>query len=243
MWVSRGDLGQGTSNSSGLSFTFTTSQAINPGDLAVVIIALDNANSTDVTTAIISAVSHDGGTTPWTSAGAWTNGQGAGAAGAAVTIWYLSHSKTAAAIASGATVTMSVNGGAVTAKAATAWLFGSNGIRAVPTHTTLAADNAAAGSLAAPSPTLPGPFLYVRGTASEAASAQLTAATAGWTLFTNADGGGASTAGMQACGEWLISRGSSATSNPTSSNADHASMATVFSEVGAGGLVSVGVGN
>lgn len=187
------------------------------GHAAIVWAATDNVATTDGETTLHSSIT-DSKSNVYTKACEFTNGQGAAAAGATVSVWF---SKLATQL-NGSTDSITLTtASAVTAKAIFAAEFAigvGSVISLVGTCQTLANDNADAGSQ-----TISGlasqEYLFVRGIATESRQATSMTATSGYALF-GIDGcentaGGTGASNIGACGETRILTGTGDTSDPT----------------------------
>jgi len=227
-FTSAGSLGtfqSSTANQS--SIAFVTSQAIAIGQLAVLIAALDNNQTTDGDEGAVSSVT-DTASNTWSKAIEFCNGQGAAQAGTTCSIWY---TKATAALSSGGTITLNLTNN--TSRDATAVIGGLFNINAgstlaVEATNTLANDGAEVGSLDATTANLE--CLRIRGIASETRSLTGFTPTTNWTDMGQANTTGGPDAGNQtANGEFIISTGTGAASAPTTgSSTDHASAYAAF---------------
>ena len=191
------------------------------GDLVVVVVARDNASTTDGVTNEISACVDNAGNL-YRKLGEYCNGQGGAGAGATVALW-MTTATYAIAITTG-TITATIAGNPPAAAGAYKYST-SPGYVAIPATSiaNLATDGAALGSLSIVG--IPwGNYLFLRGSAIEIDT--LTgAASAGWTAFANTS---VSTGAMSAWGEHRIATDNSATSAPTISGAGPPDSASVM---------------
>ncbi len=225
-------LSQSTKTSESSSF-FAVEANANVGDFCVLVVASNNITTTDGNTNDHLTVTDSGGNT-WVKAHEFTNGQGAAAAGATVSIWYSDiQFLLDSGVGAGITVTFPSN---VSAKAVTGWRFA----RASGTHhvirgvvDVLANDGADAGVI-----TLSGlgnaEHLYIRAGAVEDPLTTYTAST-NFTPFNhsgaNTTGGGGAT-NMAARGEFRIVTNTTDTTDPTTAAADQASIMLALNEQG-----------
>lgn len=228
-----GNIGSGnsaTANQAAAICTYTTA-ASGIGDLAVLVLAVDNNQTTDGDeNAVTSAGDNQGNT--YLKGAEFTNGQGSAQAGATCSIWYcvLAHS-----VASGDFITANLSN--ATSRDRTAFTihrfsFGAGNTLAIEgTPGTLANDGADPGSLNVTTSNIE--CLRVRGIAAESSSATALTATDGtWTVMTgDQTGSGGSAANMAVRGEFKISTGTGAASDPTLFAADCASVYVAFREV------------
>lgn len=212
------------------SMAFVTSATLEVGNLAVLIIGLDNHQTTNGDEGAVSSITDAAGNT-WTKADEFCNGNGSAQAGATCSIWY---SKITSQLNSGATITINLtNNTSRDRTTATGWEYTITGNVAVEATNTLASDATSnPGSLNATTANIE--CLRVRGHATEDSATNANTATASWTNFTQAtasSGGAASS--MRALGEFIISTATGAASNPTYNgtiNRDHASVYVAFKE-------------
>jgi hypothetical protein len=225
-----------TANMSSFSVISNT-QTLPAGYLAVLLVAVDNSQTTDGDEGAVSSVTDTHGNT-WLKAAEHTNGQGGSQAGATCSVWY---SLLGTTLAANGTDAVTVNFTNNTARDAAAlvintWTIGSGNVVEVEATGTLSADGAAPGNL---NPTTANiECLRVRAIATESNSTtNLTVTNVNWTTFAVASGavtsGGGSASNMGIRGESTISTGTGSSSNPTLFNADHASVYVAFKEVAA----------
>lgn len=219
-----GTVGSITANQS--SVVLTTTATLEAGNLGVIVIAVDNNQTTDGDEGAVSSVADSAGNT-WTKAGEFCNGQGSAQAGATCSVWYC---KVPVDLASGGTITANLtNNTSRDATAATAWEFTVQGTVAVEATNTLANDAADLGSLNATTTNIE--CLRIRAAALEGIITSVTN-TATWSNFTLKSAGGAAAADMNAWAEFLISTATGAASDPTASaSRDCASVYVAFKEV------------
>lgn len=196
------------------SLVLTTTATLEAGNLGVIVIAIDNNQTTDGDEGAVSGVVDSAGNT-WTKGAEFTNGQGAAQAGSTCSVWY---KRVTTQLASGGTITASfTNSTSRDASAATAWEFtvGAN-VVLEGTPGTLANDGADAGSLNVTTANVE--CLRIRACAAEGNTAGIATVTSTWTQFTDSFGGGGGTSGQAASAEFLISTGTGAASDPTLDN-------------------------
>lgn len=229
-WIPLGSLGTATSTAADQSsLALTTSADLLAEQVGVIIIAVDNNQTTDGDEGAVTGVVDSAGNV-WLKGAEFTNGQGTAQTGTVCSLWYV---KATLPLSSGGTITASFsNATSRDASAATAYRFQITGsaLVSVAGSSTLAADAAASpGSLDLT--TIQSEFLRIRGDASESDTSSITA-TSTWTKFTDAAPGGGSAASKQSVsGEFRISAGTSAASNPTNSGSrDHASVYVALGE-------------
>jgi len=227
-----GSVGQAASITTGLTF----GAAIPVGTFLVLLIAKDNANTTDVATTEVSSIVNTGSVNTWSRIGGYCNGQGSASAGAVIDVWGCFCNDL---LQSGWGVSISFTSGTPDS-AITMWQFTPTpGYIIVPSLTTpLATDGAAAASMLIAPPSI-APRLYVRAEACEDTVAAFTATT-GWTKFTDQASGGT---GMVVGGEWIIANAKNKTSTPTGTNAgkDRASVTFWLDEVPAPQALAFGL--
>lgn len=232
-----GGVGNNTSNNQASSLHTLTTTAIDVGNLAVLVIAVDNAQTTDGDESAVSNVQDAAGNT-WNKAAEFCNGQGAAQAGTTCSVWW-TKATSQLAVASNITWDYS-NNTSRDESCSTVWVFTADGNITVAATNTLANDASDPGSLDAT--TSSGEFLRVRGIASELNSVTQMTATASWSLFDVNRSGNVSTA-QSVRGEFIISTGTGAASDPTLASADHASVYVAFDEAAAETNITPGQGN
>ena len=193
----------------------------------VVLIALDNVQTTDGNTSLVTAVTDDLGLT-YTKIGEYTTGQGGAGSGATVAAWFADGT---IAIPASSTRIVTITHGSVTARAGYVSYFNRTSttlpVKVIGTPATLADTAADPGSL-----TVSGlsstAYLFIRATALETASGTAITVTAGWTntpgAATGGTTGGAANTNVSLATEHLISTATSATSDFTVTAADCASI-------------------
>ena len=230
-WASVGILGavdNATANQASLVLT-TGASALEAGNVGVLILAVDNNQTTDGDEGAVTGVVDSAGNT-WSKAVEFTNGQGSAQDGATCSVWYV---KAATQLAAGGTITASFsNSTSRDASAARVWEFtiGAGSTVSVETTNTLANDGADPGSLDAA--TASAEFLRIRAIASESDSLISMTNTASWTdMGRSVADPGVSAIGQGIRGEFIISTGTGSASDPTLFSADHASVYVVLKEV------------
>lgn len=183
------------------------------GNLVVVIMAVDNFQTTDGDEGAVSTVTDSKGNT-WIKALEWCNGQGAAQAGTTCSMWY---SDITTAITSQNVDAITFNFTHNTsrdASACTGWIFSKGGNVAIEATNKLAEDGAVdPGSLDAT--TTNRECLRVRGISAETNSSTAVTPTTNWTAFTgNQTNSGAAAANQAVRGEFHISTGTTDASNP-----------------------------
>lgn len=229
-FASKGTLGANgntTANQANVVLTTaTTNVAI--GDLAVVVVAVDNTSTTDQDASEISGVTSSPANT-WTKAREWTNGQGTAQTGATVSMWY---TVATAAMNTGSTITAAFTTSAsADAQAIIGWCFTKpNGDVSIEATNILATDGADPAALDATTRDIE--CLRIRAIGSEGAAsgtAPSLTPTGSWTAWGNGNSAATmSAAEMYARAEHIISVGTGSSSNPTGWAADNASVYVAF---------------
>lgn len=202
------------------------------GDLAVLLYAVDNNQTTDGDEVAVTSVTDTNGNF-WQKAVEFTNGQGSAQAGATCGIWYtnitvfMSQDSTTVTINFSNSTSRDASAGSVT------YFTKAAGQKAVVEATnTLADDAAAAGSLDATTSNIA--CLRIRAIASESNSVTLLTKTAAFTAVVGQSVAvaGTSPASMGIRGEYLISTGTGQASAPTggAGAVDNASVYVAFKE-------------
>jgi len=214
------------------SYGTNASNTYSIGQLVVAAFAFDNLTGTDGDNSEITSIvdtAHASNT--WQKAVEFTNGQGAAAGGATISIWYCVLSE-AISLGQGFVVTFN---GTVTAKVVSirAFSIGAGNTVAVQGTTTLANDAADAGSMTLSS--LPSrEYLFVRAVAIENNTSTPGTPETSWTdLATNTVAGttgGSAVSNMWIYAEYRIQTTTSVTSDPTTGAADCASVLVAFYE-------------
>lgn len=224
-----------TANQASISVTECTSNA---GEVIVVVIAVDNNQTTDGDEAAVSFSTETNGNT-YSKACEFTNGQGGAQSGATVSVWY---SLLTNATTSGNTATFNLTNSA--SRDASSYrsmeftIAASSTISVAGTCQTLANDNADAGSQ-----TISGlsssEYLFFRGIASETDTGAISSTTASYTSNAGATctAGGGEATNMCATMEYRILTGTGDTSDPTMADttADRASVYVALLETAGGG--------
>lgn len=228
------------------SAVLTTSAALSAGNVAVLVVAVDNNQTTDGDEAAVTSVTDSGGNT-WTKGGEFTNGQGTAQTGITCSVWFSNSNN---GIANGGTITANFsNSASRDASAMSAWAFSKtagNNLALEGTPGTLANDAADPGSLNVTTANIQ--CLRFRGIAGETNATGTITPTAGWTgISGNQTAGGAVTDNVAVRGEFIISTATTAASDPTLGPADHASLYIALKEVPVAGgnkssLMLMGVG-
>jgi hypothetical protein len=200
------------------------------GELAVLIVAVDNSQANDGDEIAVTTVTDSGGST-WIKAGEFTNGQGAAQAGATVSVWYavLANNLDFGGDPPDSITAYFSNSTARDAAAMTVkgFTFAAGQPVSVEAIATRADDGIDPGSLDVT--TSNQEFLRIRGIAGETGSTTALTVTTNWTAFKAAQRGSGTT-GMAVRGEHRIVTATGAASNPTWVSADHASVYVVIRE-------------
>ncbi len=217
--------GQNKASSTLVQATITVSPAV--GDVVIVLIAADNTSTTDGDNGEVSSVT-DSKSNTYTKAREFTNGQGAAAAGATVSLWF---SKLTTALVGSTDIISGNFGTARVAKGmslATATI-GAGNVVSVDAGTDLANDGADPGSMNLTPPNVE--HLWVRATALERAIATWTK-TVAYELDATAEGtsGGGAASNMNICGELDRLTGTTNASDPTATAVDCASVLVALLE-------------
>jgi fibronectin-binding autotransporter adhesin len=224
-----------TANQASQNFTVTSTQLV--GVFAVLIIAVDNNQTTDGDEGAVTSVTDSAGNT-WSKAAEFCNGQGSAQAGATCSIWY--STITSQLTGASSTITVNFSNAASRDKSAVggsgAFTIGAGSVVSVQGTNTLANDGADPGSLNFTTPNEE--FLRVRGIAGETNSTTALTNTAGFTSTDSSQtSGGGATANMAVRGEWIISTGTGAASDPTWTAVDCASVYVAFKETLGGAVI------
>ncbi len=244
-----GNAGTCTANSktAGTSLTCTVAtENMEAGKVAILWAGMDNVQTTDGNSTDYTSV-QDSASNTWTKLREFTNGQGAAAGGATVCLFY---SKLATQLTSG-TSTITLNHSSLTARGIVVKEFqitSGNVVSIVGTPQDLANDAADPGSMTVGSLTN-SEHLFLRATALERATGGTWRATTNFTSSTcNGSNAGGAASNMDACGEFRILTGTTATSDPTGTAVDCASVFLAVDEAAPpagppmGTLSSLGVG-
>lgn len=232
-----GSLGAtGSTANNQATLVLTTSAAASAGELVVLVIADDNAQTStpDGDGHEVSSVTDNssGGPNLWNRATGYANEQGVAQAGAAVQIWY---SVLDFAISNGGTITITFSNATNSdATGVTARHFSFSGTQVAIENVNVRADDAAdPGSLDCT--TTNSACLRIRGIAGEVGNNTSLTGTASWTVWDNGNSAtSGTTAEMCARAEHIISTATGAASDPTWVSCDNASAYVAFKEVGSG---------
>ncbi len=205
------------------------------GDFCVLIIAVDNNQTTNGDEGAVSGVVDSTGANTWSKAAEFCNGRGAAQGGTTCSVWYTT---LAAALSSGVhTITASFTNATsrdASAMIAYYWTMGAGSTASLEgtpaTEATTATDP---GSLNVTTANIE--CLRVRAISGETnAATGLTVTGGGWaTMGGNQTGSGGATANQAVRGEYIISTGTGSASNPTWTAVDCASVYVAFKEVAA----------
>lgn len=229
-----GDLGNtttGTCTTANQASFSTVSLNLTLDSFYVLIIAVDNNQTTDGDEGAVTSVTDSGGVNVWSKAVEFCNGQGSAQAGATVSIWY----SLITSVLVGGTITANFSNSASRDKAAWTLREFSKGagttVAIEGTPGTLANDGADPGSLDVTTANIA--CLRIRGIAAESNDTTALTTTDGtWTAFNGATTtGGGSAANQAVRAEFKISTATGAASNPTLYAADCASAYAAFKEV------------
>lgn len=234
-----GTVQSATANQSTL--VLTTSATLEAGNLGVIVIAVDNNQTTDGDESAVTGVVDSAGNT-WTKGAEFTNGQGGAQAGATCSLWY----KVAGTqLTSGGTITVSFSNNTVRdAAAATAHEFtiGAGATVSVEgTPATQADDNAAITSFGTTTANIE--CLRICGGAEEGVQTLSTWSQGGWTQMSKngtTGGGAAGNMGVQAM--FKISTGTADNAGGTGALCDRAAVYVALKETAAAKNVVAGSG-
>lgn len=206
------------------------------GTLVVIIQAVDNNQTTDGDEGAVTSVTDDaaGSTNVWQKAKEFCNGQGSAQAGATCSMWWC---QLTTQLTTAHTITLNFSNSASRDASAViigAWSVGAgNSVAIEGTPGSLANDGADPGSLNVTTSNIE--CLRIRGIAGETNSTTALTPTAGWTAMDQRQtSGGSSATNMAVRGEYIISTGTGAASDPTWTAADCASVYVAFKEVASG---------
>ena len=229
LWSSVGSLGSASSKSANqASLVLNTNAVLEAGKVAVVLIAVDNAQTTDGDENAVTGITDTAGN-QYFKAREFTNGQGAGQGGACVSVWY---TKATAQLNAGQQITATFSNNTLRdASAISAWKFALalDGVVSVENSAILANDGADPGSLDLT--VAFGEYLWVRAQAHERPQSDTFTKTVAYqgTFDKNGTTGGGAATNMTVAGEFDIVIGTSNPSNPAWSNAaDEASALVAF---------------
>ena len=224
-FASVGTLGATSDIVAGTSITHAVTVLAAIGSIVIVVVAKDNASTTDGNTNEITSVTDSVGNT-WTKAREFCNGQGAANAGCTVAVFY---SRLTSQLSVGDpqdTITANFSDSR-TASALSAWNFSGTAI-SVSGGADLANDGAEPGSMSI-SGIPSAQYLFLRGIAVETAPIIGLTPTTSYTALTEA-AGGIGAAGLAIQGEFRILTATGDTSDPLGEVADNASVFVAFKE-------------
>ncbi len=209
--------------SAGTSITGTVTATIEAGNVALVVVALDNLGSSDGDNSEVTSVVDSSGVNVYTKLAEWTNANGSAGAGATVSLWYsiLTNQLTSTV----GTVTANFSGSpTASAMIVHEFTIGAGNVIQVAGSTSLSNDAADPGSMTLSSlPVVE--YLFVRGIASESNNtATITTSGSYTSLGRTVANTGTSSTSIGARGEFRILTSSSSTSDPTLFSADHANV-------------------
>ena len=229
-WGSLGALGGTQSKTANqASLALTTIAAAEAGNVAVIIVACDNAGTVDGDEGAVTSISDSAGGNTWSKALEFAYTEAGAQAGAVCSVWY---SKLTNQINSGGTITANFsNSASRDATACSAWEFsiGAGNVVTVEASNSLATNSTTLGSLDATTPNAE--FLRIRAAAVEAAVAQIPyVATDGtWTIITaNGTTGGGAASNMMGGGEFKISTATGAASTLSYTGTNDKDAASVY---------------
>ena len=203
--------------------------------LCIIALGTDNNDTTDGATSLHTSIVPSDGSATFSKLIEFTNGQGAAAAGATISLWMGIGTASFLSTLDDLQVELAA---AVTAKALGMWAFSRDAALTItqdPTTATRADDGADPGSMTLSSLTSR-EYLCLRATAAESNSATGFTPTSGFTQTGNFNGtttGGGGAANMAVRMEWIISTATSFTSDPTLFSADCASVMVALYEASA----------
>lgn len=220
-FASVGSLGTvGSSALNQTSLVLTTTATLEAGNVGVVLIAVDNNQTTDGFEGAVSGVQDSAGNI-WQRPdaggvnGEYTNGQGTAQTGIVCSVWFV---KAGAQLNSGGTITVSfTNTNVRDASAASAWEFTvTAGAIVIADAVAVLAEDATSNPGSLNVTTVNAECLRIRAVAEENNGLTMTA-TAGWTKFTDtqSQSGGASVSKVAIHGEFRISTGTGDASDPS----------------------------
>lgn len=228
-WTSVGSLAAKAHAVSADPFTFTTSATLEANNVGVCVLAVDNdGDGTD--TNDFSGVTDSAGNL-WVNAGMNERDPGAGAAGAAVAIYY---TIATTQLNSGGTITVDLPA-ARTGKGAACWEFSVGGTARSISKVGVEQKedvNTDAASLTLGS-LVNREHLWIRGVASETTNPAITTQTSSWTIITSSGTNtGTEATSMGAGGEFFIASATTQSSDPTmtDTSADRASSLIALDE-------------
>lgn len=242
-WTAIGGIGSAADKSAGTSIAMTTSATVEVNNVIVVLVAKDNAATTNGNTNEITSVTDSTGANTYTKAREFCNSRGAADGGATVAVYY---SKLGTQLSSGGTITANFSD-TRTASAISAVEFtitSANTVSVEGNATDEAVTNGDAGSM-----TISGltsrEYLFIRAVAQENNSSGFSANTANYiNIATNGTAGGGSASNMGIAGEFRILTGTGDTSDPTvSTNSDSASVYIALKEASNNPVITADSGN
>lgn len=238
-FASVGSIGTVSSgNANQATIVMTTAATVEAGNLAVVIAAFDNHNTTDADHSEVTGVVDSAGGNTWSKFAEFTNGQGEAQAGTTVSIWGC---RLATQLDSGQTITMSLTeANSRDATAMTGWEFTVGGAVTQTASTGLAGDAADPAAI-----TLSGlaskEYLWLWGIALESVVATTITQDSDYTAITAAGqgiGSGATTVGG---GFRIATLTGDTVDASTSVDRDHAQVLVALEEAVAGGDIEAGL--
>lgn len=234
-WGAVGGAGLFQDTSAGTSITGTVTATIEAGNVALVVVAIDNLGTSDGDNSEVTSVTDSAGNT-YQKLGEFTNANGSAGAGATVSVW--ASVLATQLVSTVGTVTANFSG-SVTASAMIVHEFTVTAgaeLTVAGTVQTLANDAADPGSMSLSGLTSR-EYLYVRCIASESNStAVITTSASFTTLSRSVANTGTSATSMGARGEFRINTSTGETSDPTLFSADHASVFLAIIEAVPAGL-------
>lgn len=224
-------LGSSSKASSTTSVVLTSNSAsLTTGRLGIIIVAKDNASTTDGNTSEVTSITDAAGNT-WAKLREFCNGNGSANAGAVVSVWYTIATSN---LGSGANVTINFSAN-TSAKAARGWVFSlgaGSTISVTGTSSQDIADDFDDVSAAAFSGLTNIERIWLRAIATEGDFGSSIFETSSFTpISLVGTGGGLVTANMCASGEFLISTSTGETSDPAIDFLNHASVFLAIEEI------------
>lgn len=224
-WASGGTIGSHQLKTGSTTITFTASQACAVDTYVVVLVAVDNLDTSALpdTTSVADTQSN-----PWSRIG-YSSTTGAAASGGTVEVWA---SVISTALTTSSVITVTFASAPANAAAVSGWKF---------TFDAATVPGVVAGAGSSGTSTLDPPSmavtsvavgdLCIRASSCEVDFGTAWTATSGWTNFT-ATGTTSGSAASNMCiqGEWKIATGTSETSNPTLSAVDNSSVILALHE-------------
>ena len=228
-FASVGTLGATSDIAAGTSITHAVTATAATGSIVVVVVAKDNASTSDGNTNEITSVTDTVGNT-YTKAREFCNGQGAANAGATVAVFYSRLGAQIGPLEDPASTITANFSDSRTASAISVWNFSGTAIT-LAGGADLANDGEEPGSMSV-SGMASAQYLFVRGIAVETAPIIGLTPTTSYTALTEA-AGGIGAAGLAIQGEWRILTATGDTSDPLGEVADNASVFVAFKEAAA----------